>query len=203
MQILDSVRLPVDIERGVQGGPEFRTTLRETDGGGETANVTWAYPKMSWQAAYGITTLANLEAAIATFWVCHGRAYGFLFKDWADYKIEDGEIGLGDTSEVAFQIVKLYEAGTEQFVRPITRPIESTLIVYLDGVELLSSDWTLGALGVLTLDSAPGAGVIVSVDCEFDIPVRFDTDKLEILLEWELVGSIPSFPIREIREVSA
>ena len=37
--IIDATRMPEDIERGAEGGPEFKTALIETDGGNEIANI--------------------------------------------------------------------------------------------------------------------------------------------------------------------
>ena len=42
-------------------------------------------------------------------------------------------------------------------------------------------------------------GVAVTAGYEFDVPVRFDTDKLEISIQGFAHGAIPSIPIVEIR----
>ena len=45
----------------------------------------------------------------------------------------------------------------------------------------------------------PAAGAAITAGFEFDVPVRFDTDKLEINLQGFRHGAIPSIPIVEIR----
>jgi uncharacterized protein (TIGR02217 family) len=45
----------------------------------------------------------------------------------------------------------------------------------------------------------PMEGAAVSAGFEFDVPVRFDTDRLEISLAQIEAGSIPHIPIVEIR----
>jgi uncharacterized protein (TIGR02217 family) len=45
----------------------------------------------------------------------------------------------------------------------------------------------------------PGVGGVVTAGFEFDVPVRFDTDQLEINLAQIEAGSIPHIPIVEIR----
>jgi uncharacterized protein (TIGR02217 family) len=45
----------------------------------------------------------------------------------------------------------------------------------------------------------PIAGQIVTAGFEFDVPVRFDTDKLEVNVQSFLHGSIPAIPLIEIR----
>ena len=45
----------------------------------------------------------------------------------------------------------------------------------------------------------PAAGQSVTAGFEFDVPVRFDTDKLEINLSGFTSGAIPNIPIVEVR----
>ena len=47
--------------------------------------------------------------------------------------------------------------------------------------------------------TAPGAGVAITAGFEFDVPVRFDTDMLDVTLDLERLGSILSIPLLEIR----
>ena len=45
----------------------------------------------------------------------------------------------------------------------------------------------------------PAPGAAITAGFEFDVPVRFDTDKLEIDIQGFRHGAIPSIPIVEIR----
>jgi uncharacterized protein (TIGR02217 family) len=45
----------------------------------------------------------------------------------------------------------------------------------------------------------PGSGQLVTAGFEFDVPARFDTDRLEINIQGFRHGAIPSIPIVEIR----
>ena len=47
--------------------------------------------------------------------------------------------------------------------------------------------------------SAPGSGVVITAGFEFDVPVRFDTDALDVTLDLERLGSITSIPLLELR----
>jgi len=77
--------------------------------------------------------------------------------------------------------------------------VAGTVRVALGTVEQLTG-WTLDATtGVVTFTTAPGNGVIVRAGFEFDVPVRFDTDMLDITLDIERLGSITSIPLLEIR----
>ena len=53
--------------------------------------------------------------------------------------------------------------------------------------------------GSVTFTTAPGAGVAITAGFEFDVPVRFDTDMLDVTLDLERLGSITSIPLLEIR----
>jgi uncharacterized protein (TIGR02217 family) len=53
--------------------------------------------------------------------------------------------------------------------------------------------------GNVTFTTAPGAGVTITAGFEFDAPVRFDTDALDVTLDVERLGSITSIPLLEIR----
>jgi uncharacterized protein (TIGR02217 family) len=46
---------------------------------------------------------------------------------------------------------------------------------------------------------APRAGAVVTAGFQFDVPVRFDTDRLVIDLEAFAAGRIPSVPVVEIK----
>jgi uncharacterized protein (TIGR02217 family) len=73
------------------------------------------------------------------------------------------------------------------------------VVVALGGVPQMSG-WSIdAATGVITFLTAPGAGVAVTAGFEFDVPVRFDSDTLDVTLDVERLGSITSIPLVEIR----
>ena len=45
----------------------------------------------------------------------------------------------------------------------------------------------------------PRAGVLVTAGFEFDVPVRFDTDRLDVTWDLDRLGSIASIPLVEVR----
>ena len=44
------------------------------------------------------------------------------------------------------------------------------------------------------------AGIAITAGFEFDVPVRFDSDALDVTLNIERLGSITSIPLLEIRQ---
>ena len=202
------VRFPDNISRGARGGPERRTQVVELASGDEERNASWANSRRRYDVAYGIRRADDLAAVVAFFEARNGRLHGFRYKDWADYKsalpsqaitATDQQIGTGTGSLQTFQLAKRYTSGPQTWVRTITKPVTGTVRVALGTVEQLSG-WTLDATtGVIIFTAAPAGGVIVRAGFEFDVPVRFDSDTLDVTLDFERLGSITSIPMLEIR----
>lgn len=115
----------------------------------------------------------------------------------------DHEIGIGDGEATAFQLIKTYGAAFAPWSREIKKPVVGSVLVAVDGVAQVDGDaYALDpASGVVTFDAehVPAVGAVVSAGFEFDVPVRFDTDKLEINLQGFKHGAIPNIPIVEVR----
>lgn len=195
---IDAVQLPTDVERGAQGGPLFNTVVHRTDGGQVSSNKNWDYPLYRGQVAYGIQRRSTLDLVTFFFWARRGRWRGFLFKDWNDYSFPDQLLGTGDGALQNFPIKKTYPDSVLPFVRPITRPIVSTLIVKKDGTP--TAAYTVLTGGVIRFNVAPTIGQVLTVSGEFNVPVQFDTDQLIARIELDGVGGIPDLPIIEVRE---
>ncbi len=206
---IESPRFPEDISYGSRGGPAWRTTVVESASGAEARNRHWAYPRHEYDVAYGVTSLERLEALLAFFHVVSGRAIGFRYKDWLDYKscpaaqtpaATDCGIGTGDGAKRQFQLFKAYRAGSYSRSRKILKPVPGTVRVALNGVEQTSgADYTVDATtGVVTFTTAPAAGAAVTAGFEFDVPVRFDTDRLAINIEDYRTGAA-QVPLIELK----
>jgi uncharacterized protein (TIGR02217 family) len=290
------VRLPEQIERGSTGGPRFKTTVVTLASGHEFRNGDWERTRGKWDAGYGIQNTDDLFDVVNFFYAREGRLNAFRFKDWTDFRL-DNNIATGDDTTTVFQLVKLYESGSFQYQRRITRPVAGTITasatvnlvgtttyqwtlsgsgtgeyyleaqgggqpplsnqppqVHIGGSSaptgtvgsLVQGEWdwadndslgfstiyvrlsgdadpdTSGSgnvqavypdsdvtkdpdTGQLTFGTAPAEGAIVTAECEFDVPVRFDTDELDIQAEAYLGGDgssgvIPDIPLVEIRE---
>jgi len=202
------VRFPDDISRGARGGPERRTQIVELASGGEERNASWANSRRRYDAAYGIRRADDLAAVVAFFEARNGRLYGFRWKDWADFKsclpsqtpaATDQTTGTGDGTTTAFQLVKSYVSGAQTWTRMITKPVAGTVLVAIDGVEQ-TTGWSVDTTtGLITFTAAPAAGSVITAGFEFDVPVRFDTDTLDVTLDIERLGSITSIPLIEVR----
>ena len=202
------VRFPDNISRGARGGPERRTQIVELASGDEERNASWANSRRRYDVAYGIRRADDLAAVVAFFEARNGRLHGFRFKDWADNKpalpsqaitATDQQIGTGTGSLQTFQLAKRYTSGAQTWVRTVAKPVAGTIRVALGMVEQMSG-WTVDTTtGVVTFTAAPAGGVIVRAGFEFDVPVRFDSDTLDVTLDFERLGSITAIPLLEIR----
>jgi uncharacterized protein (TIGR02217 family) len=203
------IRCPDTISRGARGGPERRTQVVELASGDEERNASWANSRRRYDVAYGIRRADDLAAVVAFFEARNGRLHGFRYKDWADYKSSlpsqgtgatDQQIGIGTGSLTSFQLAKRYISGAQFWTRSVAKPVAGTVRVALGLVEQLSG-WTVdAATGLVTFATPPATCVIVRAGFEFDVPVRFDTDMLDVTLDIERLGSITSIPLLEIRK---
>jgi uncharacterized protein (TIGR02217 family) len=136
---------------------------------------------------------------IAFFRARRGRAYGFRFKDWTDHQALAQSLGLSDGASKSFQLVKHYPSGGVVETRLIAKPVTGTVKVYRDGVEA-TSGWSVDTTtGLVTFGIAPAAGVQVTADFAFDVPVRFDSDQMDVTIETYQLGTWGQIPVVEIR----
>ena len=193
------VRFPTDIAYGSTGGPEYSTDIVITQSGFEQRNANWSQARAKYNVAHGVKTQAQLDTLIAFFRARKGRADGFRFKDWNDYQATAQAIGTGDGSTTVFQLTKLYSSGSTSETRIISKPVAGTINIYLNAV-LQSSGFAIDTTtGLVTFTSAPGSGVAITADFQFDIPVRFDTDRLAATIDSYGSQSWKNIPLVEIR----
>ncbi len=200
---IDEVRLPPEIEVGAQGGPGFKTSIIELWSGHERRNVDWQRERGRWDIGYGARDLSDIQEIAAFFRARQGRARGFRFKDWTDFEAVGTNIGVATAGQTQFQLRKQYVSGLVTYNRVVYRPVDGTITMYIDAVE--EPDWTVDlTTGVVTFAVGLSAGQIVTADFEFDIPVRFDVDQLNItasLIDPDgSIASAPNIPIVELRQ---
>lgn len=193
------VQFPPDIAYGASGGPEYLTTVVSMASGYEQRNANWSAARGKWNVASGLKHQAQLNTLIAFFRARKGRAFGFRFKDWTDYRATGQSLGMGDGANKTFQLVKSYMSGAGSETRTITKPVLGTVKPYLAGI-FQPSGWSINtSTGVLTFTIAPAQGAAVTADFEFDVPVRFDTDSMAVTIEQIDLHQWSDIPVIEIR----
>ncbi len=209
MAAFHEVLFPLDIALGSAGGPQRRTEIVALGSGREERNARWAHSRRRYDAGYGVKTFEALSQVVAFFEERRGRLHGFRWRDRLDHASAmpgeaitplDQDIGTGDGESDAFQLVKTYGGVYAPYARPIVKPVADSVRVAVDGVEVFDfgCDTTTGRVSFAP-GHVPAAGVTVTAGFLFDVPVRFDTDYLEIDLSAFAAGAIPKIPLVEIR----
>ena len=131
-----------------------------------------------------------------------GRAYGFRLKDFSDFTMAEQSIGTGDGSTTAFQIFKRYiddDALAPPYDRELKKIVAGSVSVAV-AASSMASGWSVDdTTGILTFDAAPAVDADITVACEFDVPVRFDTDLMQAAIPGPDVHHWQSVKLVEVR----
>lgn len=202
------IRFPLDIALGAVGGPQRLTDVVTLASGREERNSRWARSRRRYNAGYGVKSKADMQAVLDFFEERRGRFHSFLWRDALDCTSRndgaapamlDQQIGIGDGAETRFQLVKRYGASFDPYLRPIAKPVTGSVIIAVDGVAAESGDYFVDPLtGIVTFDAAPGDGDTVTAGFQFDVPVRFDTDRLDVELSGFDAAVVPHIPLIEV-----
>ena len=204
------VRFPTSLSFGSLGGPERRTEIVALTNGFEERNTPWAHSRRRYDAGMGMRSLDDMEKLVEFFEARQGQLFGFRWKDWGDFKscrasldpdAQDQILGQGDGLETVFPLVKSYRSGAQSYVRPIRKPVAGTVKVAVAGepqIETIHYELDLVA-GTVVFDTPPGVDTLVTAGFEFDVPVRFDTDRIHVSVASFQAGDVPSVPVVEVR----
>ncbi|MCV9997735.1 DUF2460 domain-containing protein [Pararhizobium sp. YC-54] len=205
------VRFPLRLALGTSGGPVRRTDIVSLSNGRENRNRRWRDARRHYDAGSGIRSIGDLYAVLEFFEARAGQLYGFRFRDPLDFKscapggavsANDQVIGTGDGGTAVFQLVKTYGDAGGATVREIAKPVAATVVITVGGTAAAPADFTLdAATGRVTFlpTKIPASGAVVRAGFEFDVPVRFDTDRIDVDLAQFQAGRIPSIPLVEIK----
>lgn len=204
------IRFPASLSFGAIGGPERRTEIVTLANGFEERNTPWAHSRRRYDAGLGLRSLDDVALLVAFFEARQGQLYGFRWKDWADYKscsasadptAFDQRIGEGDETTTAWQLIKDYPSGGACYQRPVSKPVVGTVRVAVGGDALQDSiDYTVDcATGIVHFNEAPPLGASIQAGFEFDVPARFDTDRIQTSVASFRAGDVPNVPVVEVR----
>lgn len=203
------VSFPLAVALGSTGGPQRRTEIVTLGSGREERNQRWAASRRRFDAGTGVKSLDDLYKVVEFFEERRGQLYGFRFHDPLDFKScepsetfdrTDQVLGVGDGARADFALIKTYGDAFAPYERTIALPKAGRLVADVGGVErTLGGDFTF-ADGVISFlpHAVPPLGAEVRAGFEFDVPVRFDTDRLDVNLSQFEAGAIPAIPMVEI-----
>lgn len=204
------VRFPANLSFGSVGGPERRTEVVQLSNGFEERNTPWSQSRRRYDAGVSLRSLDDIGALIAFFEARQGQLNAFRWKDWADYKscpasatpaYDDQLIGIGDGARTEYQLIKTYASGMQTEARAIRKPVAGTVRVGLQGDEMQEGlhynvDTTTG---IVTFTSPPAVDERVTAGFEFDVPARFDIDRIQVSVASFKAGDVPQVPVVEVR----
>ena len=205
-----------EIIEGTHGGPEFSTDITTNGGGFEQRNANWAYPLGRWDIGDRGYCQSTKDYLISFFRQRRGRYQAFLWRDLADCTAtreplpsKDGFSTQGwlipDPANAAQGLlVKRYTDGAYVAQRIITYPDLTTLALPA------GQAWDATLHRVV---STVGNIVDIAISFTFDVPVRFDVERIDMQLEaceghagdvgnqegFEAIWHVGSLPLVEIR----
>jgi uncharacterized protein (TIGR02217 family) len=202
MQGFHDVRYPLALSFGSSGGPEFSTSVVMTASGQETRTIGWRQARRRYEVGSGIRSEKDLSVLLAFFESRQGRAFAFRFQDPLDYSSApfgqtlaptDQQFGVGDGVATQFMLVKHYGSA----VRRITKPVVSSVQVAVDNV-VVTPVHIDGLSGAIELAQAPAKGALVTAGYLFDVPVRFEEDRLSLSAQGFAAGEILNVALIEV-----
>jgi len=171
------------------GGPTFNTAIVAVQSGQEQRNRPWQHPRAEYSASLitpastiGFTDLF-IEQLRTFFLLVGGMADGFRFYDHLDCTATNEPMSL--VSGSIYQLQKTYSMGGRTYVRPIYKPITSSVVDYkgvaltppvvlsVSGGTIVSTDHTTGQVTLSGVSGTPHASF------SYHIPVRLTSDKFE------------------------
>jgi uncharacterized protein (TIGR02217 family) len=204
------VRFPLRIALGTSGGPVRRTDIVSLSNGRENRNRRWHDARRHYDAGSGVRSIDDLYAVLAFFEARAGQLHGFRFRDPVDFKscgpgetvsAADEPIGTGDGATATFQLAKTYADAAGATTRTIVKPVQGSVVVSVAGILVPAGQYAVDhQTGMVTFaaGAVPALGQAVRAGFEFDVPVRFDIDRIDIDLAQFSAGRIPSIPLVEI-----
>lgn len=204
------IRFPTNLSFGSTGGPERQTEIVTLANGFEERNTPWEHSRRRYDAGAGLRKLDELDALIAFFEARRGQLNAFRWKDWTDFKScqpsraispFDQRIAFGDGATRTFQLTKTYVSGEQSYLRPIRKPVEGTVLAAIAGdPKVFGQEFDVDPVtGITTFTDPPDIGALITAGFEFDVPVRFETDRLQTSIASFQAGEVPNVPVVEVR----
>lgn len=170
------------LDWGVERKVVWATNRYASVSGLRTSNPLRTVPVRSWKIQISILrsgtfsgqTLAEMESLTGMYNTCCGAAYPFSYRDDTDSTAVAQVFGTGTGSAKTFQLCR----SVGGFVEPVYLP-GSPISVYKNGVVQSTSSYTVGPTGVVTFNTAPAAGAVLTWSGSYSWLCRFDDDSLE------------------------
>lgn len=179
-------------EYGSDGGPKIDVNVVKLPSGSEHRVARWNGGLREYNLGYGLREAEDVYKVYKFFLMRGGAEHSFPLKDWLDYATTatgtthlpgdaavartDVQIGVGDGTTTTFQLKVLYTDAVLTRTRNITKPVNGTVLIEVDGVlKTEGADYTINYLtGLVTFTAAPSSSLLIKAGFEFNVEVRFD-----------------------------
>jgi uncharacterized protein (TIGR02217 family) len=203
-----------------KGGAEYVTGISRSPHSGVAYAIIHRFDGQ-WRGEidYALMEEPELEDLNEFFRGGFGRGIGFRFAPPYDYRLID-EVQYSADGRTSFKIYKTYSrrgssiVDVKRIVLPVgaglymddaVTPRANTVVVKVNGVVKPANTYSVNTttvdatLGEVTWASgqAPATG-IVTVSCEFDLPMMFDMDHFNAAVDETTVSELTGIPIVEI-----
>ena len=168
----------------VTKSPTFQTRIQRAASGRELRALDYPYPL--WQFTLVFDLLRDnpaagydeLQTLMGFFMLCQGAFGTFLFRDPSDDQVAGQQIGVGNASTTVFQLQR--SMGTTLpgggFQEPIVAP-NIVSAVHLNGITQSPASYSVDPnTGLITFETAPGGGLIITTDFSYYFRCRFVDD---------------------------
>ncbi len=198
--------------------PRTKTTIQVNASGSERRNQEWEHPLHRFVLPEALARVWSAVEGLKKHWlITAGPYYSFPWRDPLDFSsgdlvapnpetdpvptMTDQALGTGDGFTDSFQLVKRYSRGGQNYDRPIHLPVLSTVLIADNGVLVSASDYTVDrGTGIVTFDTPPIIGHVLTAGFLFDCEVRFESDDAfeGILRTWQ-AGGFADLTLIEVR----
>ena len=192
--------------------PLYRTTVATAASGNTERNSHWEYPMHVFGLPLTNRRQPELEQIVNYFHAAAGRGNTFDFFDRFEDRScaldddpaqDDTTLGTAVAAQTDFQLIKTYTAGARTQSRKITRPVESSVLIEVDGVlQTVTSDYTVEAGGIIRFTSGLTGGEVIKAGFRFHVPVAFVSDEADMTIHNYSAGFVADSVVEliEVRE---
>ena len=154
----------------------WATLIQKKASGMESRSGLMQYPLYDWTLQFdllrGNTTLHEFQTLIGFFNTCNGSLIPFFYEDPSDKSITAQIFGVGDGVTTDHQLVRTLGS----FIEPV-QSVNGTPTIKIDGTP--TGNFTVGATGVVTFETAPSNGTVLTWDGSYYWLCRFSNDSAE------------------------
>jgi uncharacterized protein (TIGR02217 family) len=154
---------------------------------------TWDFP-VNWMRGSEQDQNSVYQYLLGFFLSMGGQFSDFLYEDPYDNQIADSSpvyFGSGDGKTVNFQAIRPIGMGSD-----LVQNLNGTPKIYINGTQ--TTDLQMDTTGVVTFNSAPASGAILTWSGRFYYRVRFDSDSQDYKQFMDKLWSMNSLKLRSV-----